>query len=309
MGFRFPEKPILFYPSLARNIGAEEAILLALYHEHIQLHGLPDRSGLLTATLNREEWIALADFWTEDHLAMITNSLVTQGYLKAAFGHGGAIRIRLSEPPRVTTPVTQDVPASAQSIHAEPADSWSQQPPPEPITVQQLPVVEQPPERSEISRRVHQAQPQVRGPAPTFGGSIGWSNRRAQLSESDFATRLDEIEQKNQKLHTMFLGWRPSITLFEMLPRHSIPVEFAEQILDEFVLYWLDKDRKESNWDQKFLGWVKREWVNKQTREARSQKASQDSYKGVNHENTRTDSREKRKRVTAAIMDIKDTDW
>ncbi|WP_432470640.1 DnaT-like ssDNA-binding domain-containing protein [Amphritea sp. HPY] len=290
MGFRFPEKPVLFYPSLAREIGSDEAILLALYHEHIQLHGLPDQSGQNVATLGRQEWLALADFWDEERLAVTTNSLVSQGYLQAAFGQGGAIRIQLQQPgqPQVM-----------------PEYEYEQ----EPVAVQQLPVVEQPPERNEISRRVHQAQPQVRGPAPTFGGSIGWSNRRAQMSENDFASRLDAIEEKNQKLHPMFLGWRPSKILFEMLPRHNIPADFAEQLLDEFVLYWLDKDRKESNWDQKFLAWVKREWVKKQTRDGREQRYAKDANTGVNHENTRADPREKRKRVTAAIMDIKDTDW
>lgn len=288
MAFRFPEKPLLFYPSLARQIGTDEALLLGLYHEYLQQHGLPDKAGRLAAVIAHPEWLALADFWDEERLAMTTNSLVEQQMIHAAFGHGGAIRITdlNSEPVPVTAPIQQTAP----------------------VSVQELPVVEQPPERSEIARRVHQAQPATRGPAPTFGGSIGWSRQRQSPAQGEFASRLNEIEEKNQKLHTMFLGWRPSQMLFDMLPRHSIPAEFAEQLLDEFILYWLDKDRKESNWDQKFLAWVKREWVNKQTRDARQQRA-EEGYKGVNHENSRTDTRQKRQRVTAAIMDIKDTDW
>ena len=288
MSFRFPEKPVLFYPSLAKEIGTDETILLALYHDYILQHGLQDKSGNLAAVLSRQEWFALAEFWDEEQLAVVTNSLVSQGQVLAAFGHGGAIKVAIPQ----QDPVTQAHPVEIE----------------ETVIVQEIPVVEQPPERTEISRRVQQAQPRRPGPAPTFGGSIGWSRSRHNSTDSNFSARLNEIEEKNQQLHNMFLGWRPSQTLFDMLPRHSIPAEFAESLLDEFVLYWLDKDRRESNWDQKFLAWVKREWVNKQTRDARKQLAEQGN-KGVNHENTRTDPREKRKRVTAAIMDIKDTDW
>ncbi|UTW03928.1 hypothetical protein KDX31_02525 [Amphritea atlantica] len=301
MSFRFPEKPVLFYPSLARTAGSDEAILLAIYHDYIQIHGLPDKSGFSSAVLSRSEWLSLVDFWDEEKLAMVTSSLVSQGYVQASFGHGRAIKLAL------TTPIDQHATEPSAPVFED--ESVSQR-----VTVQELPVVEQPPERSEISRRVHQAQLRKPGPAPTFGGSIGWSKSRQvtpsreTTAENDFASRLNEIEQKNQKLHTMYLGWQPSQMLLDMLPRHSIPQPFAEALLDEFILYWLDKDRKESNWDQKFLAWVKREWINKQTRDARKQRA-EESNKGVNHENARPDNREKRQRVTAAIMDIKDTDW
>lgn len=301
MSFRFPEKPVLFYPSLARTAGSDEAILLAIYHDYIQIHGLPDKSGYPSAVLSRAEWLSLTGFWDEEKLAMTTSSLVSQGYVQASFGHGRAIKLAL------LMPMDQQATPSNSAVFPD-------EPPSPPVMVQDLPVVEQPPERSEISRRVHQAQPRRLGPAPTFGGSIGWSKSRQvtpsreTTAENDFASRLNEIEQKNQKLQSMSLGWRPSQMLLDMLPRHSIPQPFAEGLLDEFILYWLDKDRKESNWDQKFLAWVKREWVNQQTRDARKQRA-EEANKGVNHENTRPDNREKRQRVTAAIMDIKDTDW
>ncbi|MCV6589300.1 MAG: DnaT-like ssDNA-binding domain-containing protein [Marinobacterium sp.] len=154
---------------------------------------------------------------------------------------------------------------------------------------------------------------QQRGPAPTFGGSTGW--RRPEAQQAEESDELHQVfhmrEEHNQKLHSMFMGWKPSDTFFELLPRHGIPNEYAEECLDEFTLYWLDKDRKESNWDQKFLAWVKREWIRKQTREARQRnQGSSETTPGVSgHENTRRDTRENRKRVTAAIMDVRDTDW
>jgi len=183
--------------------------------------------------------------------------------------------------------------------------------------VSELPVCDTPPPAVQPMRRVARRRidpanlMQQRGPAPTFGGATGWHRQGEESGSSDeLHQRFEMHEERNQKLHAMFIGWKPSDTFYELLPRHSIPNEYAEECLDEFTLYWLDKDRKESNWDQKFLAWVKREWIRKQTREARQRNQdSSETTTGVSHENTRRDTRENRKRVTAAIMDIKDTDW
>ncbi len=352
MGFRLPEKPVLFYPSLARQIGTDEAILYAIYVDRLEARGELDSHGNLSLCLDRGDWLRLADFWNETRLANITRSLVSHGYIQATSGDA---RITLTLLPQlsdsvceelpIVEPLAENTPAAsasdtpdiAQPIIPEPVpevireeeppvlyqpadaeyipqpadDPYYASAPAAPVTVQKLPVMEQPPTRDDLRQlRQHQeVQPQNRGPAPTFGGSIGWSKSRPQPGAGNlFATQLDELEQKNKKLHSIFLGWRPSQILFDTLPRHSIPAEFAEQLIDEFVLYWLDKDRKETNWDQKFLAWVKREWVQKQTREAREQRYKQDDSTG-GVQQARPDARQKRQRVTAAIMDIKDTDW
>ncbi|WP_261841941.1 DnaT-like ssDNA-binding domain-containing protein [Aliamphritea ceti] len=373
MGFRLPEKPILFYPSLAHQIGTDEALLYAVYVDRLQSRGELDSNGNLSLCLDRRDWLLLADFWNESRLANVTRSLVSHGYIQAI---SGDIRITLTLLPQLPDSVCEELPIvesqkdTTQAVTPEPeaveqtfaaadltveassevvfeavpeflpvdtpevlpeqmppaqyqtstepeyvpptADNQYYNPPPTPpVTVQKLPVMEQPPSRDDLRQlRQHQeVQPQNRGPAPTFGGSIGWSKSRPQPGAGNlFASQLDELEQKNKKLHSIYLGWRPSQILFDTLPRHSIPADFAEQLIDEFVLYWLDKDRKETNWDQKFLAWVKREWVQKQTREAREQRYKQgESTGGV--QQGQPDARQKRQRVTAAIMDIKDTDW
>ena len=350
MGFRLPEKPVLFYPSLARQIGTDEALLYAIYADRLEARGEQDSHGNLSLCLDRNDWLRLADFWNETRLANVTRSLVSHGYIQATSGDARItltllpqlpdsvceelpiveplaaareepvvpvldVREPVSEP--IAEPVAEEEPpvlyqqAEAEYMQPFADDPYYATPSAPPVTVQKLPVMEQPPSRDDLRQlRQHQeVQPQNRGPAPTFGGSIGWSKSRPQPGAGNlFATQLDELEQKNKKLHSIFLGWRPSQILFDTLPRHSIPADFAEQLIDEFVLYWLDKDRKETNWDQKFLAWVKREWVQKQTREAREQRYKQDDSSGGVQQG-RPDARQKRQRVTAAIMDIKDTDW
>lgn len=169
-----------------------------------------------------------------------------------------------------------------------------------------MPVVDEPP--APAPKPVRSANlVQRRGPAPTFGGSIGWRRHKDELEEI-----FEQAEERNRNLQPMVIGWRPSELFHQLLPRYAIPAEFAEGCIDEFVLYFLDKERKESNWDQKFLAWVKREWVKKQTQDARDKRYQQERESrmtGSGHENARPDSREKRKRITAATMDIKNIDW
>nr|WP_067298613.1 DnaT-like ssDNA-binding domain-containing protein [Marinobacterium profundum] len=408
MGYRFPEQPILFYPSLARRIGSDEALLLSIYHDRARNGGRAEPSELV---LSRAHWLKIADFWDEDYLRSVTESLVRQGCIRASVGNA-LVRLSL-EPQDVSTSRAEVLPeaeeaAMAAPLMAEPvaaststhsataaplADSFNTadrvdedsvhdglfeesvplpgldadtaaqyMPGSQParhsassprwdgaaraIEPHRQPVIEQRREQGreqtaapyadpypEPSRQVppgpqadalsrldvHDTPPrpltrqalratpqtiQARGPAPTFGGASGWRRHKDELQ-----VLFEQHEERNQQLKPMQLGWQPSETFFALLPRHNITVEYAEGLLDEFVLYWLDKDRKETNWDQKFLAWVKREWVRKQTRDGRDSGADKERQTGFKNENTRRDTREKRKQVTAAIMDIRDTDW
>ena len=60
MSFIFPEKPMLIYPSLARQIGVEPALLLGLYHEAVERSGMTDERGRAELLLSRSQWLALA---------------------------------------------------------------------------------------------------------------------------------------------------------------------------------------------------------------------------------------------------------
>ncbi|MBV0933141.1 DnaT-like ssDNA-binding domain-containing protein [Marinobacterium weihaiense] len=288
-----PEAPVRFYPSLARELGSDEALLLSIYSDYARHAGMHADDGSVECILPHSRWLQLADFWSEARLKQATESLARQNCLQASLNQGGSVRLRLLPRPVAPEPEPrpEPTPGLAPSRSAESEDS----------RVQQLPVYDAPPPRPARPDTMMQRK----GPAPTFGGSIGWRRHKDELQAI-----FEQAEERNQQLQPMQLGWQPSDMFHAMLPRHAIPPEFANECLDEFVLYWLDKDRKESNWDQKFLAWVKREWVKKQTRDARGQRYEQERQStGGNDENTRFDSREKRKRITAAIMDIKDTDW
>ncbi|WP_293265285.1 DnaT-like ssDNA-binding domain-containing protein [Neptunomonas sp.] len=320
MSFKIPEKPLFVYPSLARELGVEAALLLYLCHEQLGVTGITDESGNSSAVLSAQQWQRVTEFWevgTVDQLVRVLSEKTSIHVIKNTSGS-----VRISEvisrskrpPPSVydsqslathASRVEVNYDVSSPSITAPQSQPY-QKSSLEQVSTATLPVLETPPpypRRPLPSRNTMRD----RGPAPAFGGSIGWNRQKDELEQT-----FDRHEKRNQQLHVMHLGWTPSEMFFSILPRHQIPREFVETCLDEFILYYIDKERKESNWDQKFLAWIKREWVQKQTRDAREQRNEQQRYtsgSGKNDENTRRDTKEKRKRVTAAIMDIKDTDW
>lgn len=304
MGYQIPEQPLLIYPSLAEKFGLEEALLLGIYHQLSQRMGLRLRSGT-EIKLDTQSWRQLVPFWSQDQIAMVTNSLVSQGAIDASVSKTLVKIVLLQEQGQSTLDVSEPTVVAEPEIEMVSRLQVVDQPPlsidePPPLGMAQPPQQPVPPPAQEPQ---WQQSPAQRTPAPAFGGSTGWRRHKSELQ-----VIFEQHEERNQHLHTMFLGWQPTANFFELLPRHGISEEFARSCIDEFVLYWVNRDRRESNWDQKFLAWVKRDWVQKQTRDAREQRVAQQE-KSFNNENSRRDTREKRKRVTQAIMDIKDTDW
>ncbi|WP_067868646.1 DnaT-like ssDNA-binding domain-containing protein [Neptuniibacter marinus] len=309
MNYSFPETPIVLYPSLIHKVGVEAAVLLTIYQQRLQLENLNNATSEFI--LSRQQWLLLAPYWDEERLAQLTSLLVAEEYVDVAFSQDGRVRVTFLPVKEDGADSTSDV----EMVSRLPVVEERAIAPPQKFTNEDHYVESQSIESQQdtpyypdaaVSTYQTTSTPNA-GPAPTFGGSIGWAKKVRQGDE--LQALFQQHEQRNKQLHGMELGWQPSENLYALLPRHNISQQFALSCLDEFVLYWLDKDRKETNWDQKFLGWVKREWVKKQTQEGRQQRINNEQKAGLSHEDPRRDTREKRKRVTAAVMDIKDTDW
>ena len=55
--------------------------------------------------------------------------------------------------------------------------------------------------------------------------------------------------------------WVPSIHTFEVLGMGGINKEFIESKINEFKLYWLEKNQIRDNWNVLFVDFIRREWV------------------------------------------------
>ncbi|OMH33954.1 DnaT-like ssDNA-binding domain-containing protein [Motiliproteus sp. MSK22-1] len=383
MSALFPEQPILFYPSLAKLYGTEEAVLLAIYHEFARHHGAEDSDGSLCFLARRREWQQLVSFWDEDRLAEITNSLVSQGVIEAEFNTNGSIRITIANvgSSDQTESANGQHTGSESNIHesaTEPVDSensaclasestegrstnavdervqssprFKESVAGSALQTPSYPGVSEPqlgrnqtgavenadfPAQSkayQAVRETHQSaassvpsperlkayssQNQVagsmleRGPAPSFGGSVGWSRPKDDLEHL-----FDQHEKRNQKLHEIDMDWRPSPTTYQMLQRKNISAEFANGLIDEFIAYWMPQEKKRASWDPSFIKLAHREWAKEQNRQGRLARQEQNNHDKVDTvevsgERYQSNNRaEKRERITEAVMDINNIDW
>ena len=55
--------------------------------------------------------------------------------------------------------------------------------------------------------------------------------------------------------------WAPSIQAFDVLGMGGINQEFIESKVNEFKLYWLEKNQMRDNWNVLFVEFIRREWV------------------------------------------------
>lgn len=289
----FPEPPILFYPSIARRYGAEEAVLLAVYDQYARHHGDRDEQGRAYFIARRGEWLELISFWSEERLAQLTSSLVTQGALDAEFRANGSIRILLTVPVEASVPPAAPVPSAQTEAAQEPMSP--------PTVAQSRPEpVEAPPTPSEFC-----GTGMVRGPAPSFGGSNGW-----RRPKDDLQHLFESRERQNRLLQEITLAWRPNETSYQLLTKRNIPTAFIDDCIDEFVSYWMALGTKKHTWDSEFIKRVNSQWVKEQSRQGRTARQSgQQSVEGNGERHQSNHRAERRERITEAVMDIHNTDW
>lgn len=265
----FPEAPIFFYPSLAREIGTDEALLYSIYTNYLQAYGQLNENNRLCVTIPYHRWQKLVDCWLESRLIKATFNLKKLGFIRVASREAG---ITLELKSSLSEDLCNPPPVASEALNLNPVDA--------------------PCQRSTTA----------------FRGIMDYGDYRAQSESTDrFSSVMKDLEQKGRKYHFMHLGWRPSPMLFAVLPKARIPVEFAESLIDDFVIYWLDKSLKVSNWDQKFLAWVKREWG--KTREPLEHDNQKQGAAEVSQELPHTHSIQNRWGVAASILDVRNVDW
>ncbi|MFP8965913.1 DnaT-like ssDNA-binding domain-containing protein [Pokkaliibacter sp. CJK22405] len=284
-----PEQPMLLYPSLAVKLGVEPALLLGIYHQCSSAWGAK-AEGSKSFSLSRAQWLSLAPFWDEDHLATLTQTLVEQGYIEARWEQRQLLRVQLFDSQRPEVPD-----AAAEAADVEVTER------PMRALAQQLREHDSAP----VSRPETSSVPAT--PAPSFGGSVGWPKRNTQ-SEDALEAIFAKRAQQNQGLHTVGLEWKPGESAVSMLEQHHrVTPEFAMSCLDEFIVYWAETEKRKTAaaWDQAFMKWVKREWVKGQT-QSNTPAVRESASK---HVQSRERTRENREQVRNSILDINNLDW
>jgi len=64
--------------------------------------------------------------------------------------------------------------------------------------------------------------------------------------------------------------WKPDIEVFDILEIANIDLQFAREIIPEFILFWRDKNELHHSWNTKYLQHVKYRWSRRNTEKADS---------------------------------------
>ena len=294
--------PLPFYPGLAQRYGAEHALMLAVLIELVGGH-----EGQVTISqsrlyqrlyhLERAHQIALLQ-------GLVVNNLLE--ILPAATGTD-RLEIKLSVPAAHLVAHTTGVsPVSIQG-QTNSVDNLVKQP---------------------ISTPVNQPETTKSGGTPqpalvngfTGVGMIATNNASNKTpyqatSRSGARERDDELarifaakEFEINKKIAMTVDWQPSHDVLRLLEQNQqITRDFACNLQDEFIVYAMEQGRTElpNVWDQKFLKYVKRAHV--QQSGNRYAGTAHKSY--AQHEENRYLTQEKRRQLTAQVLDIHNTDW
>ena len=56
-------------------------------------------------------------------------------------------------------------------------------------------------------------------------------------------------------------NWQPSADVYDILQMANINLNFARELVPEFVLYWRDSNQVHTSWNTRYLQYVKRKWA------------------------------------------------
>lgn len=84
--------------------------------------------------------------------------------------------------------------------------------------------------------------------------------------------------ERPRRANLLAENWQPDEDLLQLLAlNHGIPREFALQQLEDFILYWRDRQQVSHSWPSKFRQHVLKEWRYYQSRNAAEQTRSAES--------------------------------
>ena len=91
------------------------------------------------------------------------------------------------------------------------------------------------------------------------------SDIRSRFSESSTNKNLYKLKlplkNTNAGKRKLNYSWTPSVQAFEVLGMGNINKEFIENKVNEFKMYWMEKNQVRDNWNVLFVDFIRREWV------------------------------------------------
>lgn len=242
-----PEKSLAVSPQLAATLGLEEALLYQLLGE-FQLFS-PQHPW---QTVECAHLLALLPFWDTTAIRRISTNLQEKGVLSIAsapFGREQQFRFSLAPQERQQQPAPAK-PSRTKTRHM--AVDWE----PASDVVAQL-------NQYGIPRNfIHQQVAEFvtywhdRGD-PRHSWNAKFLKHVMRLWREDEAST-----HKRSRENPMTADWQPSPDAVELLQRQAgIHINFIEDAIPEFVLYWSERGDVRATWNSDFVRHVKTQWA------------------------------------------------
>ena len=261
---------MLVYPSLAATLGLEEATLLTVLSDFSATLVPATRNNYAWYQVNSANLYELTPFWQPQDLQRILKNLRDKGVLliaSADFSGQNGLKFAFNEKagnvrtalPRSRQAAAQPEPAAIPTPNNSQAQGKNFIPPhwqPDKDTLAQL---------AQHNIPSHFAYEQV----PNF---VTYWRERAEAHRSWGAKfvshtihkwrEYETLQHKKGQQQQMYSGWQPSQDAMEIMTKQAgIPVEFIEDAIDEFILYWKERGDAGSTWNTKFIQHVRLQWA------------------------------------------------
>ncbi|HEY7773804.1 MAG TPA: DnaT-like ssDNA-binding domain-containing protein [Marinagarivorans sp.] len=250
-----PEIPLTISPSLAVQLGVEEALLVTVLRQLMTTLSGHEQQGFRWYTITEVQLAAAAPFWSARDIQRLCTNLREANVIviaSAPFSQSQLLKFAFK--------TAQQGPVGA-SVASAPPQSTS-------------PNIIAPhwqPERDTLSQLAQHNIPDTFALNQVGEFITYWRERNepARSWESKFFNHVihkwrDFQTQAKQrpKVSLMHKDWRPSEDAMDVLTRHAnIRREFIEDAVPEFVLYWREQGSSCDNWNRRFRDHVNRQWA------------------------------------------------
>lgn len=114
-----------------------------------------------------------------------------------------------------------------------------------------------------------------------------WARYSASLEHATVPTRITD-------------NWQPDNDCYDILSMAHIDVQFARNLVPEFVLYWRDSNQLQTSWNSRFLQYVKQQWA---------RQLNQGATDHAGQQRPRAGSEQGHSTATATLDQLLDNNW
>ena len=251
-----PERPLIISPTLAATIGLEEAVMLQVLAELIHGKEICRRRtdpGLEWAELTDADLERAFPFWAVVDIRRVQNSLQNLGLIVVdpVVETGSEVRSNF---------YAIDEPGDANRGHS--SDQFQHEPSRQSNLANQS---------SGSSRFPHEAR---RQPNLADRGHSSDQFHHEPSRQSNHPYKVTPIPA-NGGASLIEPNWQPGLDWIKKCQQHSIPEEFIQALVPEFVGYWRDRAQARFSWGNAFYKHVLKEWRNEQTRKGAFERATE----------------------------------